>query len=515
MNPTKRVRLGGLLIAVSGFGITRLFVAETVRVDMPVLFILAGLLPLIVGLVLTAYGVALAVGPFGAEYVNTVARWHLLGVGGMAIVFAITGLDQFVRTGTVAVGSESPLLVANVLLGGAVGGTLTGIHAGTSRRQQREISRSANRALLVNRLLKHEVLNAITIIDGHADLLSDGDGDRPESMSAIRRAVERIRSTIRDVGTVARDRGGGAGVDLERIVREEVAAAGDAHDAAVDLAVHTADASSTADERIAIVVRELLENAAMYGGDRGVSVSLDEASGAVELSVTDDGPGLPERQRALLEEGQFPEYDDPAAGFGLQIVRLLVTQFGGRIRVEDAAEGGTRITVVLPRNDETAVNAATIGLSFPNLTGAVVGGVLGGVAMGVVFQASTGLLPVIGSLYGIGSPLVGWVTHLFHSAVFGLLFAAVTAAAPVARVASGTVRCAVLGLVWGVVLWLVAAGVVMPLWLSLVGVPASLPNLSLVGLVGHAVWGVVLGVAYDRLIEMALVERLGRRARVR
>jgi len=73
---------------------------------------------------------------------------------------------------------------------------------------------------------------------------------------------------------------------------------------------------------------------------------------------------------------------------------------------------------------------------------------------------------VIGSLYGVGSPLAGWVSHLFHSVVFGLLY---------------------------------AAGVVMPLWLQFVGIEATVPNTTLPGIVGHVVWGAVLGGLYTLL----------------
>jgi len=62
------------------------------------------------------------------------------------------------------------------------------------------------------------------------------------------------------------------------------------------------------------------------------------------------------------------------------------------------------------------------------------------------------------------------------------------------------------GLGWGATLWLVAAGMVMPLWLQVVGVPAPFPNLSPPGLGSHLVWGGVLGTAV-----VALDERRGDR----
>ncbi|MUW13662.1 histidine kinase [Halorubrum sp. CBA1125] len=509
MSLTDRVEPAGLLVAVSGFAITRLFVAETLRIDAALPFLFAGVLPLVVGLGLSVYGVALAVGPFATEYVNTVARWHALGIAAMAVVLGITAIDQSLRTGAAAVSVESPLLAANVLLGGAVGGTLTGIRSGKVLRHQREIRRSANRALLVNRLLKHEVLNAITIIDGHADLLSDSDRDRPASTAAIRRAVERIRATIDEVEVVARDNGRTGRTDLEEIVRDEVAALRGSHDVDPRVDVHAADTETAVDDRVALVVRELLQNAASHGESASLTVEISETAHAIELSIADDGSGLPERQRALLERGEFPEFDDPSAGFGLQVVRLLVVQFGGDIRVSTAnGDGsGTKITVVLPRDEREGISPETIGLGVPTLLGAIAGGILGGVAMGVFFQVATGVLPVIGSLYGIQSPLVGWITHLFHSVVFGLLFAAGSATPRARRVASGAVGSGLLGVGWGIALWLVAAGLLMPVWLRLLGIPAPVPNLTLTGLLAHALWGAVLGVSYRWVSDAGLVDR--------
>ncbi|WP_435186497.1 ATP-binding protein [Halobellus sp. EA9] len=496
MNVTDRLEPGGLLIAISGFGVTRFFVAETLRTDAALPFLVAGLLPLVVGLGLSVYGVVLTVGPFESDYVNTVARWHVLGVAAMAVVFGITAVDQLLRTGAITVGREAPLLVANVLLGGAIGGTLTGVQSGRAFRQQQEIQRSANRALLVNRLLQHEVVNAITIIGGHTDVLSSTEGGRPASTAAIQRAIDRIRNTIEEVGVVARDADRSTRTDLERIVRAEVEAIREAYDVDPELAVDAEDTTIVGDDRLSLVVRELLTNAATHGD--APSITITERLHALELTVADDGPGLPQRQRSLLETGQFPEFDDPSAGFGLQIIRLLVTQFGGTIRVSsgESGDGRTEIAVAFPRTERERIRPESIGLGVSTLIGAIVAGLVGGVAMGAYFQLTAGVLPVIGSLYGIESPLVGWITHLFHSAIFGLLFAAGVAAPGLRRYASWPGGSGVLGLLWGVVLWLVAAGILMPLWLQLLGIPAALPNLSVIGLVAHAIWGTVMGITH-------------------
>jgi hypothetical protein len=216
--------------------------------------------------------------------------------------------------------------------------------------------------------------------------------------------------------------------------------------------------------------------------------------------VRDDGTGLPDAQQRLLEAGEFPEYDDPSTGFGLKIARLLVRRYGGTVSVASGIGGeGTAIAVELPHATATDDARGVHGVSTGAFGRGTVAGVLAGVAMGGVFLATNDVLPVIGSLYDVQNPVVGWITHLFHGVVFAL--AALPGFASLRRTrggGSGPVA-AVAGVAWGSVLWLVAAGVVMPLWLRAVGIEAPFPNLPLVGLTAHVVWGGVLGVAYGWL----------------
>lgn len=51
---------------------------------------------------------------------------------------------------------------------------------------------------------------------------------------------------------------------------------------------------------------------------------------------------------------------------------------------------------------------------------------------------------------------------------------------------------AVVGVIYSLLLWVVAGGVVMGIWLNLLGIPSPIPDLGLPGLVGHLVWGFVL-----------------------
>ncbi|AHG02474.1 membrane bound his kinase A [Halobacterium sp. DL1] len=132
-------------------------------------------------------------------------------------------------------------------------------------------------------------------------------------------------------------------------------------------------------------------------------------------------------------------------------------------------------------------------------------GVLAGVVAGIVFGAmlSVVMTPVIENaipaLYGLSGGTVGWILHLSHSAVFGVVFAAIATAGGFEKLG----RTTLVGAAYGVVLWVVFAAVVMPVWLQAVGFGAApaVPNLNPQSLVGHVVYGVVLGGLYAALAE--------------
>jgi uncharacterized membrane protein YagU involved in acid resistance len=129
----------------------------------------------------------------------------------------------------------------------------------------------------------------------------------------------------------------------------------------------------------------------------------------------------------------------------------------------------------------------------------VVAGLVGGAGMGVLLtlQMTPVIEGAIPSMYGLSGGAAGWVVHMAHSAVLGVGFAAVAARVPGAN----TGRRVALGLAYGVVLWAVLAALVMPVWLDLVGSAADppLPNVGAQSLVGHAVYGLVLGGVYGAL----------------
>lgn len=106
------------------------------------------------------------------------------------------------------------------------------------------------------------------------------------------------------------------------------------------------------DRLLARVVRNLVDNAVRHAAST-VTVTLGGVGRDAVLSVDDDGPGIPERDRqrvfdrfVRLDEGRAR--DAGGSGLGLAIVDAVVRAHGGSVALSTAPTGGARFTVRLP-----------------------------------------------------------------------------------------------------------------------------------------------------------------------
>ncbi|MEF8843593.1 MAG: HAMP domain-containing sensor histidine kinase [Haloarculaceae archaeon] len=502
-----RANYSGLVIAGVGFFLTRFTVTLAVY-ESPARFYLAGVVPLVLGLGLAAFGVALAVADVEPNLVRTTAAWCVAGTGAMLVLVVLTLLGSTTGGLPDPAAVRSQAYLSNFLIGGSVGGTLTGLYASRDRRQRAELRHQANRLEVLNRLLRHEVLNALTAIRGYATL---GDGGSRDPGAVIEEYSAAIEGTIEEVKYLTRSArlsdGRGGPIDLERCLAASVGTVRGTHpgtEIPVDAPPEVPEV--LANGRLERVFTHLLENAVVYStgesegeGDGEPTVEVSVRANAVRVSVRDRGPGLPERQQRLLETGDIARYDDPRAGYGLNVVRLLVESYRGSIET-DVGPDGTTVTVVLRRAapDGPGLRSVQGGLAgvrpaTPQLVVVLGAAVAAGVVYGAVTELLGGSVGVIGVFYGVSDPLVGWLTHEFHSVVFGFVFAGIVSLAP-KRYRNDVPAYAGIGAAWGLVLWFVAAGVVSAVWLRLLGIPAPLPSLSPTILASHLAWGVSLGV---------------------
>ena len=206
----------------------------------------------------------------------------------------------------------------------------------------------------LNALLRHEVLNTANVISGYAATLMDEypPGDRPHDYSeTIRDQSEDMTTVIRDVRVLLDAMAGESEpepVDLGSVVAEEVGKLEDAHDR-VEVETRVPEGVHVrANALLARVFGNLLSNAVEHNDSDTprVTVAVETAADTVTTTVTDNGPGLPERTVEALFERPEGLADH---GIGLYLVSMLVDSYGGSIELTETGPDGSTFAVELPR----------------------------------------------------------------------------------------------------------------------------------------------------------------------
>ncbi|WP_218839220.1 PAS domain S-box protein [Natronoarchaeum philippinense] len=219
-----------------------------------------------------------------------------------------------------------------------------------------ERKRQQKRVEVLNRVLRHDLRNGMNIVKGCAEMLADRADDDEYASTIQERADELIalaEKTRAVERTLARDDADPGSVDVAAAADEIAARVDDEFDD-VDLSVTAPEnAYALADSMLRTAIYHVVENAIVHNDSDvptvDVDVTLDDRSEHVRIAVSDDGPGIPDEERALLAEDREITQLRHASGLGLWLVNWVVTQSGGQLSFDEASTGGARVVLEVPR----------------------------------------------------------------------------------------------------------------------------------------------------------------------
>ena len=203
----------------------------------------------------------------------------------------------------------------------------------------------------------HEIGNPLSAISGYLDFFEDMDLDpeeRRDITERMHKQVRRIRSIIRDLLDYSRDDSDQpiAPTALEPCIQEAVDLLNPQPRArGIDVEVDLDDVVPKVrgnDDQIVQVLVNLLINAAdaikseENRSEGTIEVGVTSHGDVVELTISDDGPGIPEDERARIFDPFFTTKDPgEGTGLGLAISLRIMNRFGGDISFDTDADEGT------------------------------------------------------------------------------------------------------------------------------------------------------------------------------
>ena len=249
-------------------------------------------------------------------------------------------------------------------------------HLKDENARARDEAEQANRmksAFLAN--MSHELRTPLNAILGFSEIIS--------SQAFGAQAVDRYRDYANDIHEsgrylldminslldVAKIEAGKLELDIESIDASElieqatrlIASRAQDKGVAVRTAVSPLAQTIQVDERaFRQIVINLLSNAVKFTEHGSIETRIDPIEGAVVLSVTDTGCGIPTGQVNGVFEA-FEQVDNRytksngGTGLGLTLVRALARLHGGDCRIDSAPGRGTTVSVTFPQPDQSGL----------------------------------------------------------------------------------------------------------------------------------------------------------------
>ncbi len=239
---------------------------------------------------------------------------------------------------------------------------------------------------VLDRVLRHNLHNDMNVIRGYAETIRDrvrrvatdrsggasastgeaGGETDGETAAAIRDDADRILrksdqllSTVdkeRDVTRVLSEDVQLSTVDIASVVRHAVSGVSTAFPAATVTTEIPESVEVEATDNVGRAVEELLENAVSHTDQSPPEVEVRVTVGerSVEVTVADNGPGIPAQEREVLtaESGLEPLFH--GSGLGLWLVYWVVRRSRGTVEFEENEPRGSVVTIRLSRSGDTS-----------------------------------------------------------------------------------------------------------------------------------------------------------------
>ncbi|MFB6310323.1 MAG: histidine kinase N-terminal 7TM domain-containing protein [Salinirussus sp.] len=208
--------------------------------------------------------------------------------------------------------------------------------------------RQQQRLEVVNRVYRHNIRSTVQVILGTAEQL-EAAGEAPGTVKQKALEITDYTDKIRNILEVfERGRTGAETAQLASMLEHTVESIRSEYpEVEVTASIETGDVE--ANTIIGDVVRHVLENAAEHNDSDDPSVQLEAsaADGQAKIVVTDNGPGIPEDELALLREGtETPLHH--GSGVGLAIILWGTEIIGGEISFSENDPKGTVVRLDVP-----------------------------------------------------------------------------------------------------------------------------------------------------------------------
>lgn len=217
-----------------------------------------------------------------------------------------------------------------------------------------ELTRRNQRLESVARTLSHDLKTPLNVAEGRLELAEEtGELTHLETVAS---AHNRMQNLINELLRVARQEPfEKTTVQLAELL-EEAWAFAETGDADLEIEIDERTSLHADESQLQRIFENLFENAVEHGDAETITVGPGVAQNGADLSVADDGSGLPEVSEDLFDSGVTTAAD--GTGYGLSIVKQIAHEHDWQIKSAKAASGGVRFDLYGVESLQTPSNGS-------------------------------------------------------------------------------------------------------------------------------------------------------------
>lgn len=217
--------------------------------------------------------------------------------------------------------------------------------------RQQELSLSIGINTVLSRVLRHNIRNDLNVIQGVLELLHERSGGEERLYeNANRRIVDLLglAEKAREIESIAHARSDRRPIEVTSLVQSIIDRLRPEYPSATFTLESDDDVGLDAIPTLRQALRELLENAAKHAGEApAIAVKIQEVPEGVGIEIQDNGPGIPDQELAVLDEGTETPLVH-GSGLGLWMTYLIISEHEGTI-APVVTEEGTTVRLTIPR----------------------------------------------------------------------------------------------------------------------------------------------------------------------
>ncbi len=203
-------------------------------------------------------------------------------------------------------------------------------------------------------LLRHDLRNKISVVEGYLDLLKSSEISE-EQKNYIKKALKAIKDSsdlvekVRALREVREEET--KKVSLDRIIRDVISdEKPQAEKADIEMEYNECGCKVLAGALLEELFYNLIENSIQHAaGCEKIRISTKEGDEKVKVTVEDDGCGIPDNIKEEIFEKGFKEGKNAGSGLGMHLVKRIAENYGGEIAAKDSDLGGAKFEISLKK----------------------------------------------------------------------------------------------------------------------------------------------------------------------